>query len=58
MSKIINIFQKSEPPVKLVVCSTRETLGYWPMSKDILKGPPTALRFHATTKVVLLFSLF
>ncbi len=22
------------------------------MSKDILKGPPTALRFHATTKVV------
>jgi len=36
---------KSKPPVELVVCSTRETLGYWLMSKDILKGPPTALRF-------------
>lgn len=28
------------------------------MSKHTLKGPPTALRFHATTKVVLLFTLF
>lgn len=40
-----HFFIESKPPVELVVCSTRETLGYWLMSKDILKGLPTALRF-------------
>jgi len=37
--------QQSKPPGELVVCSMLKTLDYWLISKDILKGPPTAHRF-------------
>lgn len=39
-----------ETPIQLMVCSAHETLQYWPMSNNIMKGPPTDFIFSLTAK--------